>query len=88
MNTDIKNFITGGIAVALTLSMTQVWSGLIQNASHKFSSWVICKNKKGSDYKSCTKNNLRSEFFAAIITTIFLIIISIVFVKFSGYKKS
>lgn len=88
MNNDIKSFITGGIAVALTLSMTQVWSELIQNSSHRFSSWIICKDKTGSDYKSCTKNNLRSEFFAAIITTIFLIMVSIVFVKISGYKKS
>lgn len=86
--TDIKNFITGGIAVALTLSMTQVWSGLIQNASNRFSAWVICKDKSGNDYKICTKNNLGSEFFGAIITTVFLVIVSVLFVKFSGYKKS
>ena len=86
-----QKFIYGAISVAFTLVLTQTWVGVLTKMSTTVTNNVRCDKKKLKEekYEKCLENDtLLSKFISAIITTIFLIILGIIFAKVSDYGDS
>jgi ABC-type glycerol-3-phosphate transport system permease component len=86
---ETQKFIYGAIGVAFTLVLTQTWVGVLTKLSKVVTNNIRCDRKKLKEekYKKCIEDDtLLSQFVSAIITTIILIILGIIFVKVSGYN--